>query len=144
MSHVPTDTLELAELYAAGELAPSDADAFEDRLREGDEHAVAAFRQVQAASDAFIQDVEELRPSAALRDRLAQSLQESGELEPPSFAKQADTNPLLSDLTKNVILKADDAEWTPLGVPGVVSRPLFNDLNSVEKQQQKKQKKQQR
>lgn len=118
-----SDVIDLAEQYAAGALPPADAEAFEDRLRSGDQRAIDAFERVRLASDAFLGDARPVEPTAALRARVAAI----AELDPPKFASQAQTDPNVTDLSQNVVIRAAGAEWSPMDVPGAYSRTLFVD-----------------
>lgn len=109
----PMDPRDLAALYAAGALEPSEVAAFEARVAAGDGAYVEALAEVRPALDAMLRGFEVAPPSAELSDAVMARVR----------AHAAGTDHDASVL----VSRREHIQWRATGLPGVKSHTLLAD-----------------
>ncbi len=120
---------EQAALYAAGALAPHEAEAFEAQLAAGDEQALEALAELDAVVCALFDSVASVPVPEGLSDAVTGRVAEDAR-----NAAHPTANPQIwrdweSDEQETALFvrRAADAVWEPTGIPGIETRRLFVD-----------------
>ncbi len=127
------DAAELADLYAAGALTPSEMERFEARLAQGDEQLRRELQRVRPVLDALL-DVQPIAPGRHLREGIEARVE--ADERPRRDARLDDTTAAAAHATRRRIIGGEETgdaftivrlgggTWLPTGVRGVRFRQL--------------------
>lgn len=113
---------EIADMYVAGGLTPSEHDRFRRLLDSGDEEAADALRGALAASDALLNLARPVDPPRGVRRRLLSRVETMRRGDDQVWRSWG-----TDDSDHTFTLRADEGEWMDTGVEGVKVRRIFVD-----------------
>jgi anti-sigma factor ChrR (cupin superfamily) len=128
------DPDELAELYAAGALAPQELQELETRLAAGDADLQRALRRIHPAMESLLDvgtvavpsHLRESIESAVIADASERYAEQRGRIDTALDLRgaQVDTDEAMEAGETLVIVRSEKIRWLPTGVPGVRFRTL--------------------